>query len=311
MEPKPSSSVLLISPVNHVLLLHRVQTSSSFPSAHVFPGGNVDAKQDGAAPDPKHKDRHVDSIVYRMAAIRETFEESGILLAKKKDTNDLLSIPKAERERARTDVHSGRVKFPSWLSSHGGVADTGKSSLARSSDHIPNKKLEGLIPFTRWITPPQVPKRFTTQMYIYFLPLPSSTAVDLTRDPVVGSLPTDQAAVIPSHDGGIEHTAARFLPAHSWISMAQAGDIILFPPQLFLLTLLARFLGKERQDAYSHVELARERRLLEQFILYGSTPTWGEACISPVMLGAPLRDGRAVLSLENPGNEVKDQDGKG
>ncbi|KAK5242169.1 hypothetical protein LTR40_012886, partial [Exophiala xenobiotica] len=33
----PSASVILVSPSNEILLLHRVQTSSAFPSAHVFP----------------------------------------------------------------------------------------------------------------------------------------------------------------------------------------------------------------------------------------------------------------------------------
>jgi 8-oxo-dGTP pyrophosphatase MutT (NUDIX family) len=125
MEPKPSSSVLLISPTNQVLLLHRVKTSSAFPSAHVFPGGNVDTKHDGVPPDPKDPSRHLDSKVYRMAAIRETFEESGILLAKKKGSNTLLSLPDAEREQARKDIHSGKKTFPDWLSSQGGEADTG------------------------------------------------------------------------------------------------------------------------------------------------------------------------------------------
>jgi hypothetical protein len=151
-------------------------------------------------------------------------------------------------------------------------------------------------------------------MYIYFLPLPANTASSLSTAPAIGELPVDQAAVIPvpTHDGGVEHTAARFLPASNWISMAQAGDIILFPPQFFLLTLIGQFLGRERQDAYSHVELARERRLLEQFILYYSTdPTWGEACISPIMLGSPLNDGRTALSLADPGLEVKGKGRKG
>ena len=41
--PRPSSSVLLISPQNEILLLHRVSHSSSFAAAHVFPGGHLDA----------------------------------------------------------------------------------------------------------------------------------------------------------------------------------------------------------------------------------------------------------------------------
>ena len=39
--PRPSASVLLVSPNNQVLLLQRVKQSSSFASAHVFPGGKI------------------------------------------------------------------------------------------------------------------------------------------------------------------------------------------------------------------------------------------------------------------------------
>lgn len=122
---KPSSSVLLISPTNQILLLHRVKTSSSFASAHVFPGGNVSEFHDGKVPEPDHPERHIDSPAYRLAAIRETFEESGILLAKNKETGKLLSVEESEREAGRKLIHAGKVSFPKWLAKHGGVPDTG------------------------------------------------------------------------------------------------------------------------------------------------------------------------------------------
>ncbi|KAI7321929.1 hypothetical protein KC315_g8981, partial [Hortaea werneckii] len=74
--PRPSSSVLLVSPNNQVLLLQRVKQSTSFASAHVFPGGNVSTFHDGEPPAPEYPERHEDSEIYRLAAIRETFEES-------------------------------------------------------------------------------------------------------------------------------------------------------------------------------------------------------------------------------------------
>jgi hypothetical protein len=125
MEPRPSSSVLLISPANQILLLHRVQTSTSFASAHVFPGGNVSAFHDGMVPEPGHPQRHVDNRAYRMAAIRETFEESGILLAKDKSTGQLLSVSEAEREEGRKLIHGAKISFPEWLEGKGGIPDIG------------------------------------------------------------------------------------------------------------------------------------------------------------------------------------------
>jgi len=121
------SSILLISPSNQILLLHRVRTSSSFPSAHVFPGGNLSESQDGGIPLATSPNRHVDGPAYRIGAIRECFEESGILLAKRNDgSGELLEIPEDVREKARKDIHSGKIKFPAWVESQGGVMDTGK-----------------------------------------------------------------------------------------------------------------------------------------------------------------------------------------
>jgi 8-oxo-dGTP pyrophosphatase MutT (NUDIX family) len=120
------TSILLISPSNQILLLHRVRTSSSFPSAHVFPGGNLSASQDGDIPSPKDPKRHIDGPAYRLGAIRECFEESGILLAKRDDgSGALLDIPEEMREKARKDIHAGRMKFGDWVKSQGGVVDTG------------------------------------------------------------------------------------------------------------------------------------------------------------------------------------------
>lgn len=120
------SSILLLSPTNEILLLHRVRTSSSFPSAHVFPGGNLSASQDGDIPGPNDEGRHVDGRSYRVGAIRECFEESGILLARKKGgEGGLLEVGEEERERARKSIHAGKERFEEWVERVGGVVDVG------------------------------------------------------------------------------------------------------------------------------------------------------------------------------------------
>jgi 8-oxo-dGTP pyrophosphatase MutT (NUDIX family) len=118
------SSVILISPQNQILLLRRVQTSSSFASAHVFPGGNISPFHDGEPPASQDAARHNDSHVYRMAAIRETFEESGILLAKTRHGR-LLHVDEEEREKVRKLVHADKFKFEDWLEEKGAKADLG------------------------------------------------------------------------------------------------------------------------------------------------------------------------------------------
>lgn len=302
--PRPSSSVLVISPTNQVLLLQRVKQSSSFPSAHVFPGGNVSEDQDGSLPAEGSLERHVDSQVYRMAAIRECFEESGILLAKNSGFGRLIEVEEQDREEGRKAIHGNQTTFEKWLAQKGGKADT-----------------DGLIPFTRWITPTNVPRRFTTQMYLYMLPTfvlrPLSNSSSDNDDDTEVRIP------MPRTDGGIEHTTARWLPASVWCRLAQEGRVILFPPQFYLLHQLAQHLdnipsptayGSISRESLAREELEAQRKSLLQFVKSGE-PAWIDKCISPVVL--PARDGqkrddnRSVLGLDKPGPELKGTDRAG
>jgi 8-oxo-dGTP pyrophosphatase MutT (NUDIX family) len=108
-------------------LLHRVKTSSSFPSAHVFPGGNISA-QDGDFPPAGHPDSHDEAIHYRRAAIRELFEESGILLALDKRTGRMIRVNAQEREKGRHAIHKNEITFSEWLKKQSVAAepDTGQ-----------------------------------------------------------------------------------------------------------------------------------------------------------------------------------------
>jgi hypothetical protein len=121
--------------------LHRVRTSSSFPSAHVFPGGNLSASQDGDIPSPSDPRRHVDGPAYRLGAIRECFEESGILLAKRNDgSGAILEVAEDVREQARKDIYAGKLKFADWVKSQGGIVDTGMLSCGTcNNDHWSGK----------------------------------------------------------------------------------------------------------------------------------------------------------------------------
>ena len=69
--------------------------------------------------------RHTDNLAYRTGAIRELFEESGILLARDSITNSnnnnahrssgLLSISARDRLRGRRAIHNEKVRFGTWL----------------------------------------------------------------------------------------------------------------------------------------------------------------------------------------------------
>ena len=265
--------------------------------------------QDGEIPEPSDRRRHQDSLVYRTGAIRECFEESGILLARRKDRpGELLSLSDEEREQGRHAVHENKVKFKEWVEQKGGATDTGKYfDHVVTQGRIADCSADTLIPFTRWITPTNVPKRFTTQMYLYFLPLPSS------QSPSSSSIHIESEAIIhhPTSDGGKEHTSARFLPPSKWLSLAQSGKIILFPPQFFLLHLLTPFLSPEKIPTVLDVEqLDQQRTLVKDFVRSGN-PNWMEKCMSPTIVGDRFPDGRVAMGLNHPGPELDGSDRKG
>lgn len=223
--------------------------------------------------DPK---RHEDSSAYRMGAVRECFEESGILLARKvpNSTQRLFSLTEKEREEGRYAIHNGTTTFLEWLESIGAFPALGT-----------------LKPFTRWLTPANVHRRYSTQMYLYILP---------TRLPpdLPNSLP------VPTSDGGIEHTTAEFRPVSEWLSRYKANEIILFPPQFFLLSILAAFLDPV-PDPEDFKTLITQRERLMDFLTTqeDGEPCWLEKCISPYPM---FKDGKRVfMALDQAGRELQ------
>lgn len=83
-----------MEPVQEVLLVRRVRSAGFVPGAYVFPGGRVDRAD--AAPslcrpawngadgseELETDERGLALVAYRVAAVRETFEETGVLLVR-------------------------------------------------------------------------------------------------------------------------------------------------------------------------------------------------------------------------------------
>ncbi|KAI8205919.1 Structure-specific endonuclease subunit SLX4 [Colletotrichum sp. SAR 10_77] len=164
-----------------------------------------------------------------------------------------------------------------------------------------------LMPFTRWVTPTNVPKRFTTQMYIYMLPHSASAGAEAAEHEII----------VPTPDGGVEHTAAKFDDASVWLSRADKGEIILFPPQYYLLFLVAQFCkGSSSGAGVEH--FAAQREQLKEFLKRIPTaeseaarkqPTseipWADKVMSPHNLFIREEDNRVVLGIDKPGPELK------
>jgi hypothetical protein len=144
-------------------------------------------------------------------------------------------------------------------------------------------------------------------MYLYFLPLESASS---QAGPSESSLPTDSEAVVPlpTSDGGVEHTAALFAPLSTWLRQARSNKIILFPPQFYLMYLLAPMLSSNSKTPSTIADLQQQRLAVLDFLQTdgdGNGVKWADKVMSPTGLFFG-KDGRSVLALDKPGPELKE-----
>ena len=146
-----------------VFLQRRNPASTFVPGAYVFPGGRVDA--DDADPRLVGEDFDVGAAEaavgcagatrFFVAAVREAFEEAGVLLARHRADGRLLDAT-ADRVRladARTRVLRADSALATELDRLDAVLD-----------------LRALVPFGRWITPIGAPKRYDTWFFVAAAP---------------------------------------------------------------------------------------------------------------------------------------------
>jgi 8-oxo-dGTP pyrophosphatase MutT (NUDIX family) len=135
---------------------HQIEFNSG---ALVFPGGSVDA---GDQEIVKRSDLYSGGEGlseadrgFRIAAIRETFEESGILLARSKGSGTPVDARRAGEiaDAHRVALNEHKVSFLSILADNG-------LQLA----------LDTLVPYAHWITPEGMPKRFDTWFFLAAAP---------------------------------------------------------------------------------------------------------------------------------------------
>ena len=148
----PAATILLLrdEPAFEVLMVKRHHQIDFAAGALVFPGGKTHA---GDA-DPRWEQRTfgwADALPHkrplRIAAIREAYEEAGILLARNADGAPFRGDPRAAA--AREDIARDRRPFLGLIEELDVYLD-----------------LEALAVFAHWITPKLVPRRFDTWFYV-------------------------------------------------------------------------------------------------------------------------------------------------
>ena len=150
-----------------VLMLQRNFESAFVPGAHVFPGGTVDDEDHDAelhglcdGPDDAVASAILGlergGLAYWIAAIRELFEEAGVLLARGGDGSLLAMGEEDERTRwrdYRRAAESGATSFGAMLGSEGVRLAT-----------------DCLTYFSRWITPAGAVRRYDTRFFVAAAP---------------------------------------------------------------------------------------------------------------------------------------------
>jgi 8-oxo-dGTP pyrophosphatase MutT (NUDIX family) len=160
---RPASTVLLLRDgtageieVFMMVRHHQIEFNSG---ALVFPGGSVDRSDKEIAGQPElyagEQGADVEALGFRIAAIRETFEESGILLARPKGSSALIDAGRARQIEAahRAALCEGKTTFLDVVTGN---------DLALA--------LDALVPYAHWITPEGMPKRFDTWFFLAMAP---------------------------------------------------------------------------------------------------------------------------------------------
>jgi len=185
-EPRNAATVVLLRPGREspeVYLLRR-QTSMAFAGGMcVFPGGGVDPRDfdhavawTGPAPGEWADRLGTDEATARAlvcAAVRETFEESGVLLAGKSADTVVADTTGEDWERDRAALEARELAFTEFLDRRGLVLRT---------------DLLGV--WDAWLTPVFEPRRFRTWFFVADLP-----EGQLTRDV---STESDQVTWLPA-----------------------------------------------------------------------------------------------------------------
>ncbi len=141
------------------LLLQRTPAAAFMGGYYVFPGGALVPEDHDAARErligltPAQANTRLSlaegAAAFWVAAVRETFEESGILLARDRDARPLSAARVSSFSADREALNAGTRSFAEWLARH--------ELLVAGSD---------FAYFDHWITPPARTRRFDTRFFL-------------------------------------------------------------------------------------------------------------------------------------------------
>lgn len=212
--PRPAATVVVVraaDPAPEILMLRR-HSRAVFASHYVFPGGVLDSCDcqlhelaDGALEQQSNALLGTDNALdYFSAAIREAFEESGVLFARDSTGRWAFSgdeIGQAEIDARRAQLNDGSLSWAAFLERYAFRPD-----------------YNALTYIAYWVTPSVQKKRFSTRFFL-------------------GVLPDGQHAI---HDDA-ELTDSCWLTAADAVAACKRGDIKLMYPTFSTLREIAPY----------------------------------------------------------------------
>ena len=179
--PRPAATVLLMrdTPDGPQVLMTRRSANASFaPNAYVFPGGGIDAADAAALHQSTRRPTQSDgALTQAIAAMRESFEELGILLARHADGRW------ATEDDAQALDRQG--DFYAQISQYG-------LTLAGAD----------VFMLAHWVTDPDLPRRFDVPFLVARMPESQTPVPDNAEQ-------FEPVWVSPAH-ALVEHVAGRF-----------------------------------------------------------------------------------------------------
>lgn len=192
VEARGAASVILLrdgSAGPEVFMMRRHSRSDFIGGAYVFPGGRVDPEDSDGADlcfglDDELASRRLQlpagGLAYFVAAVRECFEEAGVLLAYDAD-GELLDLHDPDlatiAEKGRDALNRGELDFLDFVRERG---------WRLATDHMHY--------WAHWITPEGQPKRFDTRFFLAVAPV-RQTAVHDDRELTGSAWVTPQEAL--------------------------------------------------------------------------------------------------------------------
>jgi 8-oxo-dGTP pyrophosphatase MutT (NUDIX family) len=187
----PAATILLVRDSSdglEVFMVERHHKIDFATGALVFPGGKVDPADNDptlAAHCQGAEGLEDAARAMRIGAIRETFEEAGVLLARPRGESELVSADRLRRiETAHRDALNAGERTMTEL--------VVKEDLVLATDL--------LVHFAHWITPSFMPKRFDTDFFL--VPAPADHLAVHDGGESVDSVWTTPAAAVAAADSG-------------------------------------------------------------------------------------------------------------